>query len=49
MIENVNFPSSKLSSKAAERINAVLDSLATENDRQSFLKVLINNMISTSR
>ena len=47
--EKPDFPSSRLLPKAAERVNAVLDTLQTRAEQYSFLKVLINNMISTSR
>ena len=47
--EKPNFPASKLSAKVTDRINAVLDTLSTKGDLNSFLKVLVNNMISTSR
>lgn len=47
--EKADFPASRLSPKAAERVNAVLDTLQTRAEQHSFLKVLVNNMISTSR
>merc|ERR1719431_302411 len=43
------FPSSRLSTKARERVQQIISSLETDKEQTDFLNILIKNLITTSR
>lgn len=47
--DNANFPSSKLKPAAHDKIVQILRSMKEEKQKAQFLRVLVNNLISSSR